>query len=346
MIKARRKEILEQKIHWKEKISSYEEEDFLLKITSLTSKGTLTPSDYGCGAAYFLCNKEGQPEYVIKPIDEDILCLNNRKLFASPYNSLAFRVRDHIPLYRSAQAEALSSSIAKILGYEDLTPDTRIAVLHHEKFFDISEQLDPDIHSEETQNLGNTDKEKLCSVQKYIPNIRTLYSLVEEWLSDNLSEEEIGAQIDQENFEKLFLLIWLLYDTDAHAGNLYAKDLGNGKYHLLKVDNGLTFPDKNHHLLNALYFFPHAKNRPSESLCKVIGSLPESEIEKHFHLFEMEDALEAFQNRVNILKQLTNRECYTLREIDMRLRALELPNGEKVALSECSVQDLEKLISY
>jgi hypothetical protein len=74
------------------------------EIEHLLLEGMIIPVEQGAGAAYFLLDSLSVPRYVIKPIDEDIFCLNNRKHFASPFNGPEFRVRDDIPLYRSAQA--------------------------------------------------------------------------------------------------------------------------------------------------------------------------------------------------------------------------------------------------
>ncbi len=340
MISERREEIETIKNHWQAKLSPLSFEGF----NSLFQEGTLIRSEKGCGSAYFLLDKENKPQFVIKPFDEDILCLNNPKHFASPYNDKAIRVRDDIPLYRSAQAEALASAIAKTLGISNQTPATELAILSHDQFFDITEHLSTEASL--LYQTGKPDREKLCSVHPYLSDIKNLYELVEEWLEQNLAEETILTLIDQEDFEKLFLLIWLLYDTDAHAGNLYAQKDHNGVYHLLKLDNGLAFPDKNSHLLNALYFFPHSHRSLSKQSHLLIQNLPLDECISHFLFFEMEDALDAFLQRVAVLQELLAKNTYSLREIDTRLRSLELPDGKQIALSKMSLEQLENLISY
>ncbi|NGX37661.1 MAG: hypothetical protein K1000chlam2_00820 [Chlamydiae bacterium] len=345
MIHERREEIFTIKNHWKEKISSLGEVKFLEDLHIHLSKGTLKASNQGCGAAYFLFDEENIPKYVIKPFDEDILCLNNHKQFASPYSTKAFRVRDHIPLYRSAQAEALSFAAATLLELQHLTPSTYLAIISHDHFFDLSDRLDASENAHLLQKLGPPDREKFCSVQSYIEGIENLYHLVEGWLANNLSEKNILALVDQEDFENLFLLIWILYDTDAHAGNLYATQDENGIYHILKIDNGLTFPEKNCHLLNALYFFPQAKRSLSPQLRETIQHLPIKKIADKILFFELGDALSAFYERVEVLQQIACKKDYSLREIDLRLRALELPQGRELALGDLSLDELENLIS-
>ena len=165
------------------------------------------------------------------------------------------------------------------------------------------------------------------------------------WLANKLSEETILTLVDQEDFENLFLLIWILYDTDAHAGNLYATRDENGIYHILKIDNGLTFPEKNCHLLNALYFFPQAKRPLSSQLCETIQHLPIKKIADKIFFFELEDALNAFYERVEVLQQVVRKKTYSLREIDLRLKALDLPQGRKLALGDLTLDELEERIS-
>lgn len=346
MIRERRKEIQEIKNHWKAKIPSIESAAVQIELEKLLKTGSLSSTQYGCGAAYFLCDQKGDPIYIVKPIDEDILCLNNRKHFASPYNDKIFRVRDGIPLYRTAQAEALAYIFAKHLGFEHLTPTTYLAVLRHDAFFDLIDNVEEN-SPELKEEMGQADREKLCSVQTYIPDIVNLYDFVENCLKENLSDKQVHNLIDSESFENLSLLIWLLFDTDAHAGNLYMRKQEDGKYTLLKIDNGLTFPDTNKHLLNALYFFPHAKLPPSKRLCNIIQNLPIKEMLESMHLYEMDEAKESFLERVEVLQKLTQDPVYTLRDIDTRLHALELPEGDKIALSEhLSIEEIQKLISY
>lgn len=346
MIHQRRREISTIKTHWGKKISSFEEPSFLTEIDTLLQLGSLQSSNVGCGAAYFLFDQNNKPLYVIKPFDEDILCLNNRKNFASPYNNSICRVRNHIPLYRTFQAEALSYAMAAILGLEHLIPPTHLAILSHEKFYDISQSLGKEEQEKLFAAGGIPDKEKLCSVQAFLPGTKNLYTLVEEWLAQNLTEEDITALIDPEDFENLVILIWVLFDTDAHAGNIYAKKDAAGLYHLIKIDNGLTFPDQNSHLLNALYFFPQAKKPLSERACKLIQNLPVEKMLEKITFFEMKQTLDAFSQRILVLQQLCRNKAYTIREIDARLRALELPQGEQIAVSSLSLEQLEKIICY
>jgi len=338
LITLRRAEICALKDHWKSKIPTIEDSSFANQLHTLTRKGTLEASDLGCGAAYFLKNALGTPEYVIKPIDEDVLCLNNRKQFGSPFNNRAFRVRDHIPLYRTAQAEALSFAISKLLGFEKLIPPTHLAIVSHEAFFDIAD------HLETKQPIV---REKLCSVQTYLSDVQNLLPFVQNCLEEEFSEAEILNLVDLENFENLCLLIWILFDTDAHAGNLYVKQNEQGIFQLLKIDNGLTFPDKNAQLLNALYYFPHAKLPLSARIRHKIATLPSDQICQLIHLYELDGAIDAFLERTEVLQTLAKNPENTFRDIDLRLHALSYAEGTKLALNpNLSSQDLKNIISF
>ena len=344
MIQSRKAEIKAIKAHWKEKVPTFEDPLFQEELGQLSQSGSLTPSDQGCGAAYFLKDSEGAPRYVIKPFDEDILCLNNRKHFASPYNNRAFRVRVDIPLYRTAQAEALSYAIAKLLKLDRLIPATHLAIFTHPSFYDFGEKLKPADQANLYALVGAPDREKLCSVQKYVPDIEDLYHLVELWLEEGLSEQEILEQIPMDDFEDLVLLIWLLYDTDAHAGNLYVQKMKQGPYRLIKIDNGLTFPEKNSYLQNALYFFPHANRPLSARALHWLRNIPIEKITELIRFYELDKTLDAFYERVEILQKLADKSSYTMREIHVRMRALALPNGTEVALSPLSTARIQGLL--
>lgn len=312
LVVARREEIEKIKHNWQTKIPSFEERGFIQQFYRALEEGVLKSSEHGAGSAYILYDANQKPLYVVKPFDEDILCLNNRKSSASPYNDRIIRVRSHIPLYRGAQTEVLAYNIAKLLHLEYLLPETHLAVFFHEAFFDI-----------ENHAYKYEFQEKLCSVQSYLTDCQNMDLLIKEWVKGGVTDQGILELIDREDFENLTLLIWLLYDTDAHMGNIYAHKDEKGIYHLRKIDNGLCFPIKNSQLLNTLYFFPHAKEKLSERICTFISQLPIQEMESRILFFEMEDTLFAFRQRVALLQECAKEGKLTIRQIDKRLRTLK-----------------------
>lgn len=338
-ISSRRQEIERIKNHWKSKLEQAEDPLCVKEAKALLKTGTLTKADLGCGGAYILASEEGTPQFVVKPFDEDILCLHNSKNFASPFNNETYRVRRSIPLYRSMQAEALAYRFAQILGFDTLTPETHLAIVDHPAFFDIADRC------HETANLGKPNREKLCSIQRYVPHEGNLYELVCDWLLCGMTEDEIHRAVDLEAFENLFLLIWLLYDTDAHAGNIYVTKGTKEKIFLCKFDNGLTFPENNERLLNSLYFFPQAIEPPSFRLRKQIEQIPIEKLKESILFFEMEGAMDAFLERTKTLQTLAKDPTRSFREIELRMRALELPDGQQIAHSAISPKQLHNLIS-
>lgn len=310
LVEKRKKEILLKRKHWEKKLQTTTPFLDQKKFGSIFENGTLTLSKTGCGGAYFLYDEHKKPCYVIKPVDEDYLCLNNPKQGSTPFFDSFFRVRSEISLYQTAQAEALSFAVAHILGFKELTPKTDMMILSHSTFFDLTENKD-------------IKKEKLCSVQEYLEEIVNLGELAKTFLESQKNESQILELIDRESFENLYLLIWLLYDNDAHAGNLYAKQNEKGTYHLIKLDNGLTFPLKNRNYLNDLFFLPHAKSIPSERLHFIVMNLPVDKIVDKIRFFELDDAIAAFEKRVKALQNLISSRNLSFREIDIRYHCLD-----------------------
>ena len=72
--------------------------------------GGLDPLPGGMGGAYLLLDQNEEKAYLLKPSDEDILALNNRKHNASPFDGKKTRerVRGGIPLYLTVQTEVLA----------------------------------------------------------------------------------------------------------------------------------------------------------------------------------------------------------------------------------------------
>lgn len=298
LISSREKEIEELTKHWKEK----------LKGKNSNFDGTLIPIGIGDGSTYFLYDKENMPCYVIKPVDEEVFCLNNPKSYASPYFNAAYRVRDHVPLYRTAQTAALAYEFAAILGFGHLTPKTEVGIVSSDQFYSLGKHVGV--------------QEKLCSVQDYVPLKDSLYILADKWVKEEAPDEIITTLIDTEDFENLSLFIWLIYDTDAHAKNIYALKNDAGIYRLIKIDNGLAFPNKNSGLLNALYFLPHAKKTPSKRLRTLIENLPIEDLVRAIRYYEMDGALPAFYQRVQLLQNVIKGENLSFREIEQSLRTL------------------------
>jgi hypothetical protein len=353
LIKDRRQEIKEKKEHWRPEIEKLQQDSldgsFYQNFETILQTGRLIKVEEGAGAAYFLLDKNSIPYFVIKPIDEDIFCLNNRKFLGSPYNEELFHVRPNIPLYRSAQTDVLAFRIASLMGIAEITPETVMAIISNSEFYDLSDHLTAEELQDFIKDTGSIDREKLCSIQTFIPDSKELFEVIHEWLHANYSNDQIESFIDQNDFEDANLFIWSIYDNDAHGGNIrvYVKktdEHGNKIYGIRKVDNGLSNPEKNRYLVNYLAYLPNAEKALSERAKAKIAQIPISEIAAEMRNFEMEACIDAFKERIEVLQILAKRKDITIAEINLRMSALELPDGKELALSYLPREEIEKIV--
>lgn len=318
LIASRKEEIAEQKEHWREKACQIRKDNpvFFTELDEALLFGTLSPIPSGTGSTYLLTSQGNEPLFVIKPCDEAALCLHNPKNFASPFYDSVYRVRTHIPLYRTAQTDALAYQVACELGVGSFTPEAHLAILSHPVFY-------------------GEEKEKLCSVQRFLPCQYNLVELIQSLLDRGVPQTSWVSQLADRS-EKMMLYIWCIGDTDAHVDNFPILN----EMEVVKIDNSLSFPDVNSHLFDALFYLPHARNLLSEEGKKYIQTIPKERIVEKMHFFEMQSAASAFLERVSLLQALAERDGLTLAEIELRLRALELPNGKQVAQSNISFTKL------
>lgn len=316
---------------------------FYEEIKEVLSTGTLHPIDEGCGGAYLLMDAQNQPRFVVKPLDEDILCLNNHKLCAYPFIDDLYQVREAIPLYRTVQADALAYEVAEALGIPCITPKTGLAIIEHPAFYDLSNALQGEEKEHFLQMTHMPYKIKLCSVQSFIPDTTTLFTMNSEWMQKCLSDEEISCTIDQEHFEDANVLIWSIYDTDAHAGNflLPLKKDSEQEHALFKIDNGLSFPEKNIGLVNFLSYLPNAEKSLSLRAQAKIRDFPLSHLIDRMQFYKLEASVQAFKERIEVLQNLAQREGMSLAEINSRLMLLEREGGTSLALSSLSREEVE-----
>lgn len=315
---------------------------------SVLETGRLIPAPHGSGGAYFLLDQTNMPRYVVKPFDEDMLCLNNRKQRASPFCDANHRVRDAVPLYQSAEREAAAASIAESMELPDITPWAMLAILKSDSFYDISESLDGHDKSLFEKKAGGPDKEKLCSVQPYIPEAIQLVEAMHEWFEAGLEQSDESLPLDQESFENANLLIWTTYDCDGHGSNflLYFHSLdtdGKAIYGLKKIDNALCFPSNNKFLINYLAYLPNAKLPLSSSIREKIANIDCAKILATLKTYGLDETTAAAAIRIRVLKILARRPEMTIEELNLRMELLALPLGERLALLECSREELDRM---
>lgn len=308
----RQREIASQKEHWRpfiEKLKEKEESPLFDQMEKILREGSLVSHHCGSAGVYFLLNPEGVPRFVIKPVDEHIFCLNNPEENDSLYNDVDHRVREGIPLYRSAQTDAACWEIATLSGLPTTTPMTVMAIVDHLQFY-----------------THGTDKEKLCSVQEYLPHAQKLDSWTEELLMQGLTPEEIGMQIDQSDFEEACLFIWLIYDTDANSTNFCifekSSESSGGRYGLKKIDNDLSLPEQATGYFNVLAYFPNALLPASAALRGKITGLPIDKLLAVLEKYELSLCKELFLKRLELLQTEVQTEGITLAEMDELIKRL------------------------
>jgi hypothetical protein len=352
LIRARRVEIKEIKEHWRDRISDLETgslKEFYKEIDAAKQAGQFKRIDEGGGSAYLLLDEQEKPRFIVKPIDEDLLCLNNCKFYGNPFNLESIRVRSHIPLYRSHQTDALSYEVACIIDLPKITPKAIIGIVNSPLFFDLSDISKGKEKEEFLEAAGTPDKEKLCSIQEFISNAPNLIEIVENWLNEELSEDEIASRIDRNDFEDANIFVWTIYDNDAHAGNFlfYEKaedEAGNKIYGMIKIDNGLGFPEKNSSLQNFLRFLPNANQELSQRGKDTIAKISIQKIKEKMCLYEMDNSFEACEKRIRTLQQLAQKEHLEIYDIDLRMKMLEFEDGEDLALSDLPKEEFEKIV--
>jgi len=348
-INTRRSELSQQKNHWRDYSEIHKQPSFSNRFQDALQSGHISPCPKGCGSAYFLYDANDIPRFVIKPVDEDIYCLNNRKHFACPFIGSEFRVRQGIPLYRSAQTDVLCYQVAEALGIPYITPKTEMWILSSQNFYDLSMNLTEADKDALMKIIGNPDFEKLCSVQEYVPDSIVMLDKLYEWIEKG-DEDLMGESVCPQDFEDANLFVWTTYDNDAHPGNFlfYPKEIKEDQtiiYGIKKVDNGLSFPEKNTDFTNFLMYFDSAKDPLSDRSKEKIKEIPIGDIVKRMQELELPiPAITAFVERVRVLQELAKRKGISTYEINLRLMLLPLDQGVILALGNQKISDLEKLI--
>ncbi|MCX6989719.1 MAG: hypothetical protein NTX49_01445 [Chlamydiae bacterium] len=350
-IETRRSELSQQKNHWRDYAETHRQPSFSDRFQETLRSGHISPCPHGCGSAYFLYDVNNVPQFVIKPVDEDIFCLNNRKHFACPFIDAEFRVRQDIPLYRSAQTDVLCSQVAAALGIPLITPKTEMWILNSQSFYDLSMNLTESDKETLMKIIGNPDFEKLCSVQEYVPGSIVMIDKIYEWI-ENGDEDLMGERVCPQDFEDANIFVWTTYDNDAHPGNFlfYPKEIKEDQtivYGIKKVDNGLSFPEKNTDFTNFLMYFDSAKDPLSDRSKEKIKEIPIGDIVKKMQEMELSiPAITAFVERVRVLQELAKRNGISTYEINLRMMLLSLDHGVILALGNQKISDLEKLIGF
>ena len=304
-VQERREEILRIRELWRSFIAPLQARDLFYSrlgaaAVDISSNGTyqvnnLIPVSEGISGTYFL-----KDQFVIKPFDEEAGCINNPKGLRG--DGLNHFIRRNVPLYHAAMREALAYKIALEAGLEGVVPNTKLAVLRADQFYDCEE--------------GVSSQEKLCSVQEYVRSSKNLFEMISHLENEGLSKSEIEARFDQDDFEAVNLLVWVTGDTDAHFGNILAYPKENGLIGLKKIDNGLAFPDTNEACFNALVAFRKAKDPLSDSMKEKIAGLKVESLARQLASYGLGSAVPALRARVLLLQELALVPDMTIRVLN------------------------------
>jgi hypothetical protein len=273
----------------------------------------LVPIPDGISGSYFLFDSSGNTTFVIKPVDEDISCLNNPKGFGFDQFHNMFNTQ----LYRSVFRENAVCLLAGEIGVSSIAPKTTLAIIESDQFYDVADK-DP--------LLGPVTKEKLCSCMEFVQNSKSLFEANQDlqWLG--LSDEEIANRYDQTDYEETNILLWATGERDGHGGNIlvYPKgtdSIGNEVFGLKKIDNGLSLPEEDTPFLrNSLTYMPNAKRPLSANAIEKILKMDTVAIAKILQSNYLDGSVHATTQRIERLKEIvTNEPTLTIKEIHQKL---------------------------
>ncbi len=299
-------------------------------LEALSQVGSLSLIQNGLSGSYSLSDENNIPRFVIKPLDEDIGALNNPKGYASPFT---YSLLADMPLYRSCFREVAAFEMAEEIGVSQVIPRTAFAILEREEFYDLSQQISPKEQGRFGDLLGKGDKEKLCSVQEFVHESKTLFEALQDLQQHGLSDEDIERLFDQTDFEDANILLWLTGDPDGHSHNFLVTPkqsdaIGHQMIGLRKIDNGFAFPEQNGSLYNSLATLPNAKHPLSPKATQKIQEIDLDDLADTLIKHGLESAISAMRERIETLQRITlEHPSMSIKKINKRLTNLH----EKVA---------------
>lgn len=368
IVKETREEIRSLKETWKKKIESDSSPD-RKQIMKTHAEGSLKPVSGGMGGAYLLLNADQSPTFIIKPADEDILSLNNRKGIATPYkddpNNKTRRTRRDIPLYTTVQTEVLTYQVAKTIGLAHVTPKTEMVILKDNSFHDITDNTTELANNKEEflNQLGHPDKEKFCSAQEFIKDSQELQEFLEQHAAikqkNDLTERQfldnVEKSIDQKDFEACLLLCCITGEQDGNSGNfrLYKKgenEQGKPLYGMQKVDNALCFAEAGGGYINFLAALPNIEHPLSDEARQMILDIPISEVTEQMKAYgKSEQAIQVFKERVALLQDVVQMENINLKHVSDTIKFMknakleEIDGLQKAAIKKATPKVAESL---
>jgi hypothetical protein len=290
------------------------------KVETHLSSGTLTSVEGGKSGVYFLRDSQGKPRYVIKPLDEEMLALNNPKAYATPYCDAdgECRPKGGIPMYQSVINEELASKVASLLGISSSTARSDVMIIKSDSFADITDGIE-----EDRAIFGNADKEKLCFVQEFLSGCREMGDILlsggnitkdtfmemEGDERDAYEKQHSPDNIDQAMYEKGCILEWVCGETDGNAGNFMVADQPHeqtGLRDIYKIDAAASFTEDNSTLRPGGCWIMHNHDNPlSDEAMKILEDVDTVKIAELMRSRgKSEKAVEAMKDRVEYIQHL------------------------------------------
>lgn len=303
---------------------------------------------------------------VVKPKGEGICEAHNAK--GNAYVTLDNCCRDTIPLYHESEREAASYDIAVHLNLKHITPPTILAIVKNDSFSHFTDRLGVDVDVEKMKEKLPKITEKVCSVQANIPNCGELKDMMPKWekkardnLQDKLQKETPGSEFTEEDFDKYFneylasiidfdnledcnVLQWFTGENDGNLGNFLVVEKPLGKFGLIKIDNGLTYPEKNQDFDNGLNRFLHAQcmGPISQRAKQIIMDASPKKMEAILKDYALDGTIDAMLERTEVMKKIIE-EFPDISHAEMDQRLAKLQYGRNKALEDFSADELKKL---
>lgn len=310
-------------------------------VKTFLTHGQLVPVTDGKSGVYRLHSPQGDAKFIIKPVDEEAFTLNNPKNLALPFadSDRLARAKEGIPLYSSVQNAMLGYLIAKETGLDQITPDCNAFILKSNNFADITDRFGENA-PELFEFVGKPDNEKFCLVQDYLSGYEELGAVIlaaTRYEEDMIKTEDFANtqkilrecmpdNINQEMFEEIAVLSWLIGEKDGNAGNfLLSKEIdpNSGYKKIYKIDCAASFPENNLNLKSGLEWAVHNYEKPlSNRIKSLIQKIDSAKIAAIMTAWEKEsDAIEAMKERVTSIKQYASNiyEEWDLSDIEIFL---------------------------
>ncbi|MBT3393529.1 MAG: hypothetical protein HN411_00250, partial [Waddliaceae bacterium] len=327
-IEQRRSEIAGKIEEFRPKIEEarHSKDSMHTEFESVLATGTLERTR-GAGGAYILKDEAGVPQFIVKPNDEDLFCLNNTKGCSSPFLDTQYRARNSKPLYTSVQTAACCYDFAKMAGVDSITPRIAMMIIKSDAFHDVS---DPSTTTKSADGI----REKLCSVQRFIPNARDLNAIDAHWDKKGFSEDEQEALVDQKRFEDINILTWITGDSDGHFENILIgeqqDEKGETSYPISRVDFDLSFMEKNLQYRNDLSLISSHCDKPlSSSGREKIMNLSATGGGELLDSYGLSGSKQAFEKRIKVLHDMiSNNPSITITAINERMYLLSTQDPE------------------